>query len=402
MHNLYKIFRQHPHITTDSRNVAVDSLFFALSGERFNGNAFAKDALEKGAAYAIMDDTEYYFESDKTILVEDSLTTLQELARCHRQQFEIPVFAITGSNGKTTTKELLATVLSCHYNVHYTQGNLNNHIGVPLTLLSMPEDTEIAIIEMGANHIGEIATLCSIALPTHGLITNIGKAHLEGFGSLEGVKKAKAELYDFLATHNGLAFVNIDEDFLEALAEPVQYIARYGNGFGSLRARFRAMLLDEFPHLKVYFISEEMEDFIVQTQIYGRYNYANILSAIAAGMYFRVPAHKIKTAIEAYVPASNRSQIMERGTNTIILDAYNANPVSMHKALESFTDVDAKYKVAILGDMLELGETSITEHQHMIEYALTLNLNSLVLVGKQFKIALANVTTQKEVLHSIL
>ena len=391
IHTLYELYRSHPKVVTDSRQVAPGCLFFALKGEKFDGNAFAAAALKAGAACAVIDDAQYK-TSDRLLLVEDVLSTLQELSQHHRRQFDIPVIAITGSNGKTTTKELVNCVLSSHYPAHCTKGNLNNHIGVPLTLLAMPPKTEIAIIEMGANHPGEIDFLCRIAEPTHGLITNVGKAHLEGFGGFEGVKRTKSELYRFLEGRNGLLFINADEPYLPALAGTARKKLFYGRsqepGTG-VDAPFGVRLESEDPFVEVSFATEQGDNVLVRSHLTGRHNFQNIMTAIALGKYFKVPDEKIKVAIEGYVPSNNRSQWLTVGANTYLLDAYNANPTSMRYALEAFSRHRADKKLAILGAMLELGEYSEAEHLEIAHYAREQGFESLVLVGKEFESAAA-------------
>ncbi|MEL6721530.1 MAG: UDP-N-acetylmuramoyl-tripeptide--D-alanyl-D-alanine ligase, partial [Bacteroidota bacterium] len=342
---------KHPIICTDSRKIIPNSIFFALKGENFNGNQYAKTALENGSACAVIDEAEYQ-RGEQYILVDNVLTCLQQLANFHRNQFKIPVIAITGSNGKTTTKELMNNVLTSSYPTHSTKGNFNNHIGVPLTLLAMKPETEVAIIEMGMNHLGEIAELCKIANPTHGLITNIGKAHLEGVGGLEGVKKAKSELYDYLKAHNGLIFINRDERFLWELV-------------GDYRKKLSYSQTEELSEHYIYQVEQKASDIFVharfkndlgqsievKSQLIGTYNFNNIMTAIVIGQYFKVSPLKIKAAIKNYIPSNNRSQIIERDSNTFILDAYNANPSSMKNALEYFSTYPAQKKVLILGDM---------------------------------------------------
>jgi UDP-N-acetylmuramoyl-tripeptide--D-alanyl-D-alanine ligase len=325
-------------------------------------------------------------KNDQFILVDDVLKTLQDLASLHRQNFEIPVLAITGSNGKTTTKELVYAILKSYYNSHCTQGNFNNHIGLPLTLLAMEKDTEIAVIEMGANHIGEIAFLCNIAKPTHGIITNIGKAHLEGFGSFEGIKKAKGELFQFLKKNKGVALVNLDESYLNELSEGISHrIFYHRSDFPSPKnMALETKLIAEDPFVKVAFLDGD-KMITTQSQIIGNYNFNNIQTAIAVGKYFKVPAAKIKQAIENYVPSNNRSQIVKQATNTYILDAYNANPTSMRQALSNLSKIDGTHKIAILGDMLELGDYSQKEHLDLLEYALKMNFDQLILVGSEFE-----------------
>jgi len=381
---LYELFKQHPKVTTDSREVPPDSLFFALKGERFDGNAFAQSALEKGAAYAVIDDPEHK-KDDRYLLVDDALRTLQELATHHRRQFHIPILAITGSNGKTTTKELVSRVLASRYPTHWTQGNLNNHIGVPLTLLRMPLHTEIAVVEMGANHQGEIDFMCKIAEPSHGLITNIGKAHLEGFGGIEGVKKGKSELYRHLGRTGGMAFVNGSERFLPQLAESVSKKLFYQRSpSSSLQDPYDVYLLEEQPCVKALFLSGHNVPREVNTQLSGVYNFSNVMTAIAVGKYFKVPALRIKEAIESYVPENMRSQLLQHGSNTILLDAYNANPTSMRFAIENFARYHAKKRLAIVGDMLELGEDSQLEHQDIVALLEEHKIDQVLLVGPEF------------------
>lgn len=380
---LYEIFRQHPKVVTDSRQAQPGCLFFALRGAHFDGNQFAGQALEQGAAFAIVDDEQLAHQA-RCLLVRNVLEVLQDLARHHRRQFEIPVIGITGSNGKTTTKELVAAVLAARYKTHFTQGNLNNHIGVPLTLLAMPADTEIAVIEMGANHQGEIDLLARIAEPTHGLITNIGKAHLEGFGGIEGVKKGKSELYRFLMQHGGTLFINADEPFLQELASDASRQILYGQSPSHSSPALDVItvqLTEEQPSVSVSFLDEDGRVVTVHSQLPGAYNFGNIASAIATGKHFGVPPAQIKTAIEAYRPANMRSQVIHKGGNTYILDAYNANPTSTAQALRSFAQMPAERKVAILGDMLELGEYAAEEHAHIARLAASLGFEKVALTG---------------------
>ena len=384
---LYKIFLKHPLVITDSRKIEKGCLFFALKGDRFDGNDFAKSALEKGAAYAIVDNSELADESDFFLLVENVLKTLQELAAYHRRQFDVPVIAITGTNGKTTTKELVSKVLDTQYKTHFTKGNLNNHIGVPLTLLSIPFDIEVVVIEMGANHEGEISFLCEIANPTHGIITNIGKAHLEGFGDLEGVKRTKSELYKFLQKRGGVVFINRDEAFLSELAQAnfrkLYYLQ--SEHPSHLVADFEVKFLGSDPYVSVAFLSWANEIIKVKTQLIGAYNFNNIMTAIAIGKYFKVPAKKIKTALENYKPTNNRSQVLKKKTNSFIMDAYNANPTSTKLALRSFNKMNRKHKVVILGDMLELGVSSPKEHRAIVDFARECGFEKLIFVGKEYK-----------------
>lgn len=371
---LYAYYCKHPIVSTDSRQLPDGCLFFALKGAHFDGNQFAALALEKGAAYAVVDDPSVV-TSERFLLVSNVLQSLQELARHHRRQLHIPFIAITGTNGKTTTKELVAAVLRQKYRTHATQGNLNNHIGVPLTLLQIRPDTEIAVIEMGANHIGDIAELCRIAEPDFGLITNIGQAHLEGFGSFEGVIRAKSELFDFLQA-DGKAFINARNPLLAELGKqfprPIYYGLRDTLAFAEL-------------HETTPFIGyKDSEGNLHQTRLIGSYNFDNILTAIAIGTYFNVPAAQIHQAIAAYTPANNRSQVLRTEHNMLIMDAYNANPSSMHAALESFARMPAKNKVVILGDMLELGAYSAEKHREIAEKAMQSGFAQVLLCGKEF------------------
>ncbi|MEQ1743878.1 MAG: UDP-N-acetylmuramoyl-tripeptide--D-alanyl-D-alanine ligase [Saprospiraceae bacterium] len=386
MENLYSVFQQHPVVCTDSRQVSPGCLFFALKGEKFDGNRFVEHALADGAAFAVADAPPVSADPARCLRVPDTLEALQRLANYHRRQFDIPVIAIGGSNGKTTTKELVSAVLSNHYPCHSTKGNLNNHIGVPLTLLAMPADTEVAVIEMGANHAGDIEQLCAIAAPTHGLLTNIGKEHLEGFGSLEGVKKAEGELFEYLARQNGCAFVNASEKYLSKMARAVQKKVVYAAA-EALRAQDSLVdiqLLSNEPFVHAAFLSESGQAVELHTQLMGRHNFHNIMTAVALGVYFKVPASKIKSAIETYRPANNRSQVLTQGSNTIFLDAYNANPSSMRVALETLQTATAGKKVALLGDMLELGAESKKEHRAILRYAASLRLDALAVVGPEF------------------
>lgn len=378
---LYTLFRQSTGLSTDTRRIEEGNLFFALKGDNFNGNRFALQALDAGASYAIVDDPSLA-EHTQLIQVNDVLSCLQDLATYHRQQFDIPLIAITGSNGKTTTKELISLVLESHYPVHYTKGNFNNHIGVPLTLLAMPMETEVAVIEMGANHQGEIADLCRIARPTHGLITNVGKAHLEGFGGFEGVKIGKGELYAYLAQHNGLAFINKNEPHLTEMAVQVKTKLFYEKR--QQPELFSIQLLDDRNFLALAFKDYAGRETAVYSQLIGAYNFHNLMAAVTLGVYFKVPSERIKAAIETYLPKNNRSQLMEWEGNTVILDAYNANPTSMEHALLNLQLQKEENKVAILGDMLELGITSPQEHLRIAEMAYQIT-PQLVLVGQEFE-----------------
>ena len=377
--NLYKIYKQYPSVQTDTRKLKPGDLFFALKGGNFNGNHFAQQAINSGAAYAIIDEIAFEIPG-RTILVDDVLTTLQELAKHHREQFNIPFIAITGSNGKTTTKELIHAVLSSTYKTYTTEGNLNNHIGIPLTILKIKTDAEIAVIEMGANHIGEIASYCTYALPTHGIITNCGKAHLEGFGSVEGVKKAKGELFDFLRQQpDGFAFIMWDYDYLQEMSKGISGIIKYGTKDAHLTGRVKK----NEPYLEIE-ITQGMNDPFIQTRLVGDYNLPNILAAVTVGKTFKLPEEKIKSAIENYEPTNSRSQLVIKGTNKIILDAYNANPSSMKLAIENFAKLPDNNKVLMLGGMAELGEESLNEHQAIVELIKRNNWEKVVLVGGDF------------------
>lgn len=364
-------------ISTDTRNIIPGSIFFALKGDNFNGNHFASEALAKGAACVVVDEKEYALNEQQYLLVDNSLAALQQLAVFHRRFLGIPVIGITGSNGKTTTKELLQAVLSRKYNTLATQGNYNNHIGVPLTLLSMDENTEIGIIEMGANHPGEIGFLSNIAQPDYGYITNFGKAHIEGFGSLQGVIKAKSELYSYLKKNKKLIFLNIDdENQREQL--PYSHIFSFGT---SRQAKVRLEYITGDQYARINF-----NDTVFKSKLTGKYNGHNMAAALCIGLYFKVPFEEIKGAIETYIPDNNRSQILEKGTNTIYLDAYNANPSSMRASIENFKELKLQgQKIAILGDMLELGTTSEAEHQEILSFAEACQFDEIYLVGPNFK-----------------
>lgn len=375
---LYKIFGNYPVITTDSRNIPLNSIFFALKGENFNGNKFADDALKKGAAYAIIDEPEYA-TGDRFIVVENVLSCLQQLARHQRDQLKLPILAITGTNGKTTTKELIAAVLAKKFRVNFTQGNLNNHIGVPLTLLSMTSDTEFGVVEMGANHPGEIKTLCEIANPDFGIITNIGKAHLEGFGSFEGVIKTKSELYDFLREKGGKCFLNADNPLLSKQAAKLDQIS-YGKSTDYYLAGEVANT-DNYLVIKALFPKGWL---YLKSKLVGDYNFENVLAAACVGKYFEIDPLEIQNALAEYTPANNRSQLIARAKNTIIMDAYNANPTSMLAALNNFANIKQGQKWIILGDMLELGEVSGEEHQKIVDFIDKQDFEETFLVGKQF------------------
>lgn len=381
--SLYAYYYKYPAISTDSRNIQPNSLFFALKGEHFNGNRFAAEALEKGARYAVIDEPEYQMDK-RFLLVTDVLTALQDLARHHRAQLQIPVVGITGTNGKTTTKELIHAVLSQQFNTYATRGNLNNHIGVPLTILSITQQTEIAIIEMGANHVGEIAFLCGISQPTHGLITNVGKAHLEGFGSFEGVKKAKGELYDYLAAHEGILFLQNDNPALRemAAARPIQQLVTYGFSPGN---SVSGELMPAGPLLNIRWTAgEEAGHHLVHTQLTGSYNSENILAAVCVGQYFGVPPERIDQGIKEYTPTNNRSQLTKTDRNTLICDYYNANASSMAAALGNLHTLQANQKAIVLGDMFEMGDDTYEEHRKVVEAALSMEAARTLFVGKAF------------------
>ncbi len=364
---------------TDTRQLAPGDIFFALKGKNFNGNLFAKQALRQGASYVIADEPANAEASEKIILVDDVLTTLQQLAKYHRIQFQIPFIAITGSNGKTTTKELIHAVLSVSYKTYTTQGNLNNHIGIPLTVLKIKPDAQIAVIEMGANHQKEIEGYCKYALPTHGIITNAGKAHLEGFGGIEGVKKGKGELYDFLKAHNGTAFVMWDYDYLRSMSQGIPKILKYG----TQNADITGIVAKSEPFVEVE-MTKGSSIKKISSQLVGDYNLPNILSAVAVGKYFNVADEKIKSAVENYVPSNSRSQLIEKETNKIILDAYNANPSSMKAAIENFAKLHADKKILMLGAMAELGEESLDEHKKLIDLIKKYSWEEVILVGGDF------------------
>jgi len=376
---LYEIFLQHPQISTDTRKLIPDSLFFALKGQNYNGNKFAQQAIKNGVAYSIIDDKEYC-SGESTILVDDVLDCLQKLAAHHRSKLQIPVIGITGSNGKTTTKELIQAVLSEKYRTFSTEGNLNNHIGVPLSVLQITPQHEIAVIEMGANHMGEIQQLCKISQPDYGLITNIGKAHLEGFGNYENVITAKTELYRDVEKRKGLLFINNNNSTLKGHALNIRQYT-YGT---NQNADIHTTFIVANPYVKIYW---ENKKTIIQSKLIGKYNFENILGAIAVGDYFKVEPEKIKHAIEEYFPTNSRSEFINKADNTIILDAYNANPTSMMAALENFNLMQSVNKVVMLGDMLELGAYKEAEHGKIIEFLINSNYNNVYLVGSNFSSA---------------
>ena len=405
---LYKLYLEHPCITTDSRDCPAGSIFIALKGESFNGNQFAASALEKGCAYAIIDEPEYA-KNDHFIVVKNCLQTFKDLAREHRRRFDIPVIGITGTNGKTTTKELIAAVLAQKYNVLYTQGNFNNDVGVPKTLFRLTEAHEIAVVEMGASHPGDIKTLAETAEPTCGLITNVGKAHLQGFGSFEGVIKTKCELYDFLRTReDGLVFLNADNEYLlnEIDDEDTLWIAPYSTDPDKQESCISGEVISCSPFLKFRWreplmtLEEEGRStkwHKVQTKLVGAYNIDNLLAAVAVGINFGVERKKICAALEEYTPSNNRSQMMVTEKNHLIVDAYNANPSSMMAALENFQMMEVSGKMAILGDMRELGTASAEEHQRIVDYLAATNIKEVWLVGDEFAQTRCNYRKFKDV-----
>ncbi len=396
---LYEIYSSNSSgVCTDTRNIIPGSMFFALRGETFNGNDFALAALEGGAAYAVVDAASVEEKDpDRVILVEDVLETLQQLARYHRRQFRIPVIALTGTNGKTTTKELVAAALGAKYNVIATQGNLNNHIGVPLTLFRINKDTQVAVIEMGASNPGEIATLVKIACPSFGLITNVGKAHLQGFGSIEGVMATKGELYDHLAEHRKIAFVNVDNPILLKMAgerERLQTVP-YGRANDGARVIIdengSPFLTLEIPNPCFTAVEQEGEPewITIRTNLIGAYNADNVLAAMCISSYMDVPAADAVKAIEGYYPSNNRSQLTKTERNTLVVDAYNANPTSMRAAIENFAQLKMPSKVLMLGDMLELGTDSVEEHKGILSLAVEKGFKEIYLVGSEFASATA-------------
>lgn len=420
---LYEKYLVSRHVTTDSRTVREGSIFFALKGEKVDGNQFAGQALENGAAICVVDNPQCVVD-DRCMLVDDTLKALQELARFHRSQLTVPVIGITGTNGKTTTKELVNAVLSRRFRTSATQGNYNNHLGVPLTLLAIPADAEIAIVEMGANHPGEIDFLCNIANPDFGLITNVGKAHLEGFGSFKGVIRTKTELYKHLAAMAGVIFVNADNEILMERAEkmavlpsspsvlpgvipafpgatpsdytadfsprgvnlPMASVVTYGS---SMAADCKGSFVSADPYMKFYFEDDD-NVYTVQTRLVGGYNFDNAMAAVCVGRYFGVELFDIKTAIEEYVPSNNRSQFMQTERNKLILDCYNANPSSMKVAVDNFASMKAEQKMVILGGMRELGSDSVAEHKALYALLQKGGFERIMLVGEEFRFAASN------------
>lgn len=383
---LAKLIQNGSNICIDSRKAAAGDIFFALRGDNTDGNRFAEKAIEKGCALAVIDDPSYN-KGDRYLVVQNALKSLQQLAISYRVTFDIPFLGITGSNGKTTTKELTQAVLSQSFSSSATQGNLNNHIGVPLTLLSIKKTSEIAIIEMGANHVGEIAGLCELARPTHATITNIGKAHLEGFGSVDNIEKAKSELYQFVSGNNGVLFVNHDDERLKKHAGSQNAIT-YGTG---KECHCSGIITNTFPFINVSFMVNKNFgkaaagiEGEIRSKLTGSYNFGNIMAALTTGLYFGVPASSIIRALEAYEPMNSRSQVINKDSNTILMDAYNANPTSMAAALQNFIKYPGEKKAVLLGDMLELGQDANTEHKAVFQYVSENNLTLKVFVGNVF------------------
>ena len=390
---LYALYQQHPCVTTDSRNCPAGSIFLALKGASFNGNKFAAQALEKGCSYAVVDEPQWAVAGDaRYIVVDDALTTYKELARAHRRQFDIPVIGITGTNGKTTTKELVSAVLAKKYRVLHTEANYNNDVGVPKTLLRLTKEHEIAVVEMGASHPGDIERLVKYVEPTCGMITNVGRAHLEGFGSFEGVKRTKGELYDFLRASDALLFLNEDDNNLMEMAKERQFdrIATYGT---EPTADVRGSLLACDPFLSFSFQANAAltpQPLEVHSQLIGAYNMSNMLAAVAIGLHFGVTARDAADALREYKPSNNRSQLTVTEHNRLIVDAYNANPSSMAAAIENFRLMQAEHKMAILGDMRELGEASAVEHQHVVDLLERDGFKDVWLVGSEFSATKTN------------
>lgn len=381
--NLYELYKSNPSVQTDTRKIKPGDIFVALKGPNYNGNHYTKQALDIGASYCIVDE-EIVNKDNRIIKVDDSLQSLQALAHHHRCQFNIPFIAITGSNGKTTTKELVHAVLSTRYKTYTTEGNLNNHIGIPLTILKIRHDAEMAIIEMGANHQKEIAGYCKYAMPTHGMITNCGKAHLEGFGGVEGVKKGKGELYDHLRNNNGSAFVCWDYDYLREMSAGIPTVVRYGTNENEGKVDYLGKSTGDSEFLNISII-KGAELPVIKTNLIGSYNLPNALAAITIGKFFSVSDDNIKNALENYQATNSRSQLVKKGSNKIILDAYNANPSSMKVAVENFAAMDGQKKIIILGAMMEMGDQEIVEHQRLVELVGQFPWHAAVFVGKEFK-----------------
>lgn len=376
--DLYDLFIHNPQITTDSRNCPKGSIFFALKGDKFDGNQYAGKALASGCVYAVIDNPDYYI-GERTILVDNVLKTLQQLAHHHRKVLGLPIIGITGTNGKTTTKELLAAVLSTKFNLLYTEGNFNNHIGVPLTLLRLTHDHEMAVIEMGASHPGDIKELVDIVHPNYGIITNVGRAHLEGFGSFEGVIRTKGELYDYIRRSKGKIFIKKENEYLQSIAKGIEQIT-YGNGDDAF-ASGQVVSCDPFL---VFNWKQQGKLHTVETHMIGSYNLDNVLAAVAIGRFFKIPAERISRAIAAYEPTNNRSQFKKTDNNELIIDAYNANPSSMKVALDNFITMPVQPKAIILGDMRELGPTSNELHAEVVEQIKKGQFDKVFLCGEHF------------------
>lgn len=393
---LYQLFLKSTGVNTDTRTLQTNQIFFALKGPNFNANELATEAIQKGALAAIIDDAKFD-QHEKTIFVQDALTSLQGLATYHRQQLFTTVIAITGSNGKTTSKELAAAVLRSQYTSYATEGNLNNHIGLPLSVLRIKPEHQFAILELGDNHPGEVALLANICQPHIGVVTNVGKDHLEGFGTMEANYKAKAELFDYLRNNGNPAFLDADLLDLRKWADGINPIIRYGTGRA---CNIQGILLYAAPFVQFKFKDKD-KWYRVNSQLYGKYNFSNLLLAVAIGQYFEVPTEKIVTALESYVPGNNRSQILKIESNKVVLDAYNANPSNVMAALDQFRQIPSKNKIVILGDMLELGSFAAAEHQSVLKEALSLNPRTLITVGAEFEkpareMGVAHYSTAKE------
>lgn len=376
---LYSIYLQYPSVQTDSRKIEPGNIFFALKGPSFNGNKFALAAISMGASYAIVDE-DIFTDNARCILVKDALKTLQELAKFHRQQLQIPFIAITGSNGKTTSKELMTKVLSQKFHTYATEGNLNNHIGVPLTILKIKKNAEIAVIEMGANHQKEIASYCEIALPNYGIINNCGKAHIEGFGGVEGVRKGKGELYDYISANGGTIFINNDLEYLDKMATSISNRISYGH----TNAAYTGSIVSGSVKLNVQILDNKSGNYLIESNLVGDYNFPNIMLAIAVGNYFGVSNQQIKEAIEAYEPDNSRSQLIKKGSNNLILDAYNANPTSMRAAIANFAKIPSN-KHLWLGAMKEMGVDENKEHRELLAFINQWQWQEIIIVGKEFE-----------------
>lgn len=372
---IYELYKRAYTVTTDSRNITKDCIFVALKGEHFDGNDFAMKVAEEGIAAGVIADRKDLPKHERLFVVDNSLKTLQELAKFHREKVGIPVIAITGTNGKTTTKELVSAVLSKKYNILYTQGNFNNQLGVPLTLLRMKPDTEMAVVEMGASHPGDIDELTEIGMPNYGMITNIGRAHLRDFGGYEGVIRTKNEMYQYISAHNGMLFVNGDNELLMNLAININKVT-YGTG---VNADVKGSLLSANPYLSV-----EWNGYKIDTQLVGDYNYENVMAAICIGKYFKVAENDIVEALASYCPTNNRSQVIETANNRVVMDAYNANPTSMSHAIRNFRNICKDDNLLVLGDMLELGDESEQEHKNIINLLNELRFTNVYLIGSEF------------------